>query len=129
MKKLLLIISFSIFSLFSLNAQSGDVFTPIGKYIQAGDAEKLSAWFANNLEVDILGSANDCSKTQATQIIKDFFIKNAPKSFSIIHKSGKSPLTYAIGNLNAGNKKFRVTIFVKTKDGQNKIQHIKIEQE
>ena len=30
-----------------------DVFTPIGKYLQSGDYEKLSAWFADNLELDI----------------------------------------------------------------------------
>ncbi|MDD4638956.1 MAG: DUF4783 domain-containing protein, partial [Bacteroidales bacterium] len=51
------------------SAQEQDVFVPIAKYIQSGDAEKLSAWFAGTLEMDILGNVNVCSKAQAKQII------------------------------------------------------------
>lgn len=110
--------------------QNNDVFLPISKYIQQGDSQKLSAWFANNLELDILGNINDCSKIQATQIMKDFFVKYQPKVFSIIHKSGKAPMKYAVGNLSAGGETFRVTLFVKTctKDG-NQIQQLIIERE
>ena len=32
---------------------SPDVFSPICKYIQTGDSDKLSAWFADNLELDV----------------------------------------------------------------------------
>lgn len=94
-----------------------------------GNSDKLSAWFANNLELDILGSVSACSKVQATQIMKDFFVKYTPKAFSIVHKSGKAPLTYAIGNLNAGGEKFRVTLFVMTQDKGNQIQQLRIERE
>ncbi len=110
-------------------SQDQDVFVPIGKYIQQGDSEKLSAWFASNLELDILGAVNDCSKVQATQIMKDFFMNYTPKSFSIIHKSGKAPMKYAIGTLNAGGEKFRVTLFVKTQESGNQIQQLRIERE
>ncbi len=110
--------------------QAQDVFVPIGKYIQQGDSESLSAWFANNLELDILGKNSDCSKVQATQIMKDFFVTYTPKSFSIIHKSGKAPMKYAIGNLNAGGETFRVTLFVKTQQNSgNQIQQLRIERE
>ena len=35
--------------------ESGDdVFVPISKYFAAGNAEALSAWFADNLEIAIL---------------------------------------------------------------------------
>jgi hypothetical protein len=107
--------------------QDTDVFVPISKYIRLGDAEKLSVWFADNLELDILGSINDCSKTQATQIMKNFFITYAPKSFTIIHKSGKAPMKYAIGNLSAGGETFRITLFVKTQSSGNHIQQLRIE--
>ncbi len=110
--------------------QAQDVFVPIGKYIQQGDSESLSAWFANNLELDILGKTSDCSKVQATQIMKDFFVTYTPKSFTIIHKSGKAPMKYAIGNLNAGGETFRVTLFVKTQQNSgNQIQQLRIERE
>ncbi len=109
--------------------QTQDVFVPLGKYIQLGDAESLSAWFASNLELDILGNTNECSKVQATQIMKDFFVTYTPKGFKIIHKSGKAPMKYAIGNLNAGGETFRVTLFVKTQANGNQIQQLRIERE
>ena len=73
-------------------SSSHDVFVPISKYLRQGNTEKLSAWFAKNLELDILGNSNDCSKVQATQIIKEFFTTYPPKNFVIIHKSGQAPL-------------------------------------
>ena len=109
--------------------KQADVFVPIGKYIQMGDSDKLSAWFASNLELDILGSVSACSKVQATQIMKDFFVNYTPKAFSIVHKSGKAPLTYAIGSLSAGGEKFRVTLFVMTQEKGNQIQQLRIERE
>ena len=96
---------------------------------KVGDAEKLSAWFASNLELDILGSVSSCSKVQATQIMKDFFVNYTPKTFTVIHKSGKAPLTYAIGSLSAGGEKFRITLFVMTQEKGNQIQQLRIERE
>ena len=130
MKKLVLILAIAIFGTTASFAQKqADVFGPIGKYLQMGDSDKLSAWFANNLELDILGSVSACSKVQATQIMKDFFVSYTPKSFSIIHKSGKAPLTYAIGSLSAGGEKFRITLFVMTQEKGNQIQQLRIERE
>ena len=130
MKKFLILLAVTLVTLTSTYAQKqADVFVPIGKYLQMGDSDKLSAWFASNLELDILGSVSACSKVQATQIMKDFFVNYTPKSFSIIHKSGKAPLTYAIGSLNAGGEKFRVTLFVMTEEKGNQIQQLRIERE
>jgi len=105
---------------------ANDVFTPIGKYIEAGDAEKLSAWFADNLELDITGSVNSCTRSQAKLIMKNFFNNNTPKKFNIIHKSGRPPMSYAVGSLTAGAEKFRVIIYVRTEDGKNSIQQLRI---
>jgi len=107
--------------------QGGDVFIPIAKYIQKGDADRLSAWFADNLEVEIFGQKNACSRTQATQIIKNFFSQHTPKSFSIIHKSGNPPMKYAIGNLNTGSENLRVVLLVRTNPGTPQILRIRIE--
>jgi len=144
MKKILLLAMFVIFSLtapaqsmqFMRTSQSNvqsnteqDVFTPIGKYIQSGDYEKLSAWFADNLELNILGAINNCTRNQARLIIKNFFTNYTPKKFTIIHKSGKAPMKYAVGSLTAGGEKFRVILYVKATDGVNSIQQLKVERE
>ncbi len=104
-----------------------DVFNPIAKYLAAGDAEKLSAWFSDNLEVTIFSDSNDSSRNQARQIIKSFFKSYTPRAFEITHKAGRSNMKYALGNLNAGGEMFLVTIFVSFEDTAYKIQHLKIE--
>ena len=104
-----------------------DVFNPIAKYIAAGDADKLSAWFSDNLEVTIFSSSNDSSRSQARQIMRSFFKSYTPRSFDISHKAGRSNMKYALGTLNAGGEMFLVTLFVSLKDNSYKIQQIKIE--
>jgi len=106
-----------------------DVFTPIGKYIQSGDYEKLSAWFADNLELDMLGAVNNCTRNQAKLIMKNFFTRYTPKKFTILHKSGKAPMKYAVGSLSAGGERFRVILYVKTTDAESHIEQLKVERE
>lgn len=104
-----------------------DVFTPIAKYLAAGDADKLSAWFSDNLEITILSSSNDSSRNQACQIMKSFFRTYTPRSFEINHTAGRTNMKYALGTLNAGGEIFMVTIFVGYKNSSYHIQHLKIE--
>lgn len=113
-----------------LSAQTAgfDVFIPIGKYMAQGDADKLSAWFDDNLEIAVVSQANSASKAQARQILKTFFESNTPRSFDISHTAGKDNMKYALGTLKAGGENYSVTIFVSNKGKFFKIQQLKIEQ-
>ncbi len=106
-----------------------DVFVPIGKYIAQGDASSLSAWFSENLEVSIISSTRNCSRTQARQIVKSFFDTYTPRSFDITHKASRANMKYALGLLNAGGEVFLVTVFVNYKEGGYQIQQLKIERQ
>ncbi|MBO8467980.1 MAG: DUF4783 domain-containing protein [Bacteroidetes bacterium] len=121
------LISLFIGTVSSAQDSGYDVFVPITKYLQAGDADKLSAWFADNLEVTIFTVTNDSSRSQARQILKTFFNSYTPRSFDITHKAGRANMKYALGSLNAGGEIFVVTIFVSYKDTSYKIQQLKIE--
>lgn len=103
-----------------------DVFIPIAKYIRLGDADKLSAWFADNLEVTVFSTTNDSSRSQARQIVKRFFDSYTPNSFEIEHTAGRSSMKFALGRLKAGGEVFDVTIFVSIKGESYKIQQLKI---
>ena len=122
---IILLLAFSI----GAKAQKGDydVFVPIAKYIGQGDADRLSAWFADNLEVTILTDTNDSSKNQVRQILKSFFDSHTPRSFDITHTAGRSNMKYALGVLNAGGEEYNVTIFVCYSPTGYKIQQIKID--
>ena len=104
-----------------------EVFTPISKYLAQGDADKLSAWFSDNLEITIFSETSDCSRNQACQLLKSFVKSYTPRSFEIVHKAGRTNMKYALGTLTAGGEHFMVTIFVGFKDSSYKIQHLKIE--
>ena len=104
-----------------------DVFVPIAKYLGQGDAEKLSAWFADNLEITIMSTTIDSSKNQAKQILKSFFENHTPRSFKINHTASRSNSKYALGYLNAGGELFEVTIFVSNCKNTYKIQQLKID--
>ena len=118
---------FASASLVSAQESGYDVFNPISKYLASGDAERLSAWFSDNLEVSIFSTSNDSSRNQARQIVKSFFRSYTPRSFEITHKAGRSNMKYALGTLNAGGEMFLVTIFVGYDNTAYKIQHLKIE--
>ena len=129
MKKYILALTAMLTFLSSTKGQdvSYDVFIPISKYIEMGDAAKLSAWYSDNLEVTIFSNSNDTSRNQAKQIIKSFFKSYTPRTFKISHKAGRPNMKYALGTLTAGGEMFLVTIFVGYKDAEYKIQQFKIE--
>ena len=128
MKKLIMILAVAAMSCMAASAQNtGDVFNPIAKYIERGEADALSAWFSDNLEVSIFAKTNDASRNQAKQIMKSFFKSYTPRSFRISHKAGRPNMKYALGLLSAGGEMFQVTIFVGLKDAEYRIQQIKIE--
>lgn len=112
-----------------LHAQTGgnDVFVPIAKYITQGNAEALSAWFDDNLEISIISSSINSSRNQAKQIVTRFFSSYSPRSFKIDHTAGRANMKYALGSLSAGGENFLVTIFVCRKEDSFYIQQLKIE--
>ena len=104
-----------------------DVFIPLGKYMAQGNADKLSAWFDDNLEIAVVSQASSASKAQAKQIVKTFFENYTPRSFEVNHTAGRDNMKYALGTLKAGGENFSVTIFVSSKGQSYKIQQLKIE--
>ena len=111
----------------SAQDRSHDAFAPMGKYIAKGDADKLSAWFSDNLEVTIFSTSKDASRSQARQILKSFFKSYTPRSFEITQTAGRSNMKYALGTLNAGGEMFLVTLFAAFQDDGFRIEQIKIE--
>ena len=97
MKKVTLIILMAIGLIAGSDAtaqQSGyEVFVPIAKYISKGDVNRLSAWFADNLEISIISSTNDSSRNQARQILKNFFDNYTPRSFEINHMASRGNMS------------------------------------
>ena len=120
-----------IFLLISQRVLASDIFEDISNAIRGGDSHQLSTFFGNTVDLTILEQENVYSKAQAELVVKDFFEKNHPKFFSIIHK-GSSPekTQYAIGNLTTSNgRTFRVSFYIKNVQGKNLLHELRIETE
>lgn len=102
-------------------------FDEVVKAIKAGDAQEVSKYFDNTVEITLSGKSNSYSKPQAALILHDFFASNTVKDFEILHKSDNSGSQYCIGNLKTVNGIFRTTIFMKQKGSAEVIQSLNFE--
>ena len=106
-----------------------DLNDDISKSIRNGDAHQLSTFFGNSIDLTIVDKENIYSKAQAELILKDFFSKNPPKSFNILHK-GSSPegTHYVIGHLiSVSGKTFRTSYHFKINDGKIILLELRLE--
>lgn len=97
--------------------------------LQAGNATDVANHFNAMIDLTLPGYDDSYSKTQAGQILKDFFIQNPVKSFKVT-RQGSSPdgSQYTIGSLEAGKKVFRVYFIIKTVGGQNLVQQLQVQE-
>ena len=133
-KTTLFLLLTSVFLSFPLLAGAQDseskiLFTALGNDLKSGDAATFAQWFAEDMEVDILGTAGVCSRSQARQLMKNFFSRYTPKSFTIVHLSGSLPMRYCIGTLLAWGERFRIILFVKSQREEHKLQQLRIERD
>jgi len=131
MKKVIfLIMSF----LLATNANSwaqdkDDPFDSITKAIEESDSRSLSDLFNLTIEIRLPGNENTYSSSQAEMIMKDFFKKCPPDSFTIIQKGTTDPVSkFAIGDYISGNKLYQVYIHLRKEKEKYLIQKIKFDE-
>ncbi|MCK5537012.1 MAG: DUF4783 domain-containing protein [Bacteroidales bacterium] len=106
--------------------------TDLSEAIKNGNSAHLASFFSSSLELVI--SENDniyeeiCSKTQAEMIISNFFAKNRPTNFDILHEGSRGELVYATGKLTTFSSSFNVTFLIRIKNGKEVINQLRIEQ-
>jgi hypothetical protein len=111
---------------FNLIAQD---FSKISTAMQVGNATELAKHFDGNVEVTILKTSSNYSKSQAEMIVKNFFNSNQPRGYKAIHNgSSGGGAQYQIGELACTGKTYRTYIFGKPKGNVFLIQEIRIEE-
>ncbi|MEN6455671.1 MAG: DUF4783 domain-containing protein [Prolixibacteraceae bacterium] len=96
---------------------------------RTGNANTLSGYFNQNIEMVVLEHDDVYSKAQAQQIVSNFFSQNKAQEFSIIHQGGKEGARYAIGNLKTNNGTFRVYFLLKDEGNKAYIHQLRIEKQ
>ena len=124
-----------MFLLFAVLIQEGEAQTKgvipeeVITAIRRGDANKLSPWFNTSVQLIILEKENVYSRSQATMIMKDFFKKHPPKSFTIIHEGGKPKARFGIGLLKTSGQTYRIYLLIKPDNNKSVILQLRIEKE
>lgn len=103
----------------------------ITKAISNGNAEALGKFFDNTVEVAVMDNEEVYSKAEAINIVKDFFKKNKPSSFSQVHHGASKgqDSQYCIGNMVASSGTFRVYVYMKVSGGKYLIQELRFDKE
>ena len=127
MKNLFLLFALLPISLFGM--QTPQNITSITKAISDGNADALAAYFDSNVEIAILDDEDVYSKAEAIKVVKGFFSKNKPNSFSQVHQGsskGKDS-QYCIGNMETSNGQFRVYVYLKVSGNNTSIKELRFD--
>ena len=93
--------------------------------LRSGDADGLSKYFDENVELTLPVKSDIYSKAQAQVIIKDFFGNNGVKGFELKHKGDSPGGHYCIGTLQTKSGNFRAHVFMKAKSGKEVVKEIR----
>jgi Domain of unknown function (DUF4783) len=122
---LILLSSLFIFSSFSSSVEMNSILTAL----KAGNANMLSKYFDNRVDLSLPDKSDNYSKTQAEMVMKDFFNNNKVKNFSLKHSGEKNGSTYCVGVLVTRNGNYRTTLFMKQKGDRDFVQEINFQPE
>ncbi len=128
-KYIILIFSVMSGTLFLSSRAVADIPVQIFKSIEKGDVEELCNYFSESIELILVDKEGIYSKTQASQILKQFFHANRPEKFNVLHQGGSESAKYAIGTLTTTKGKYRVHFLVKLKNKQALIHQLRIQEE
>lgn len=110
MKKIFIV----LFVFISLSLFALPLPTSIISALKSGNSNELAKYMDNSIDLSIPGNEGAFSKTQSELILKNFFIKNVPSAFKIMHSGdSKNSTHFTIGNLTTSKGEFRVYILYK----------------
>ncbi len=102
----------------------------ITKALKTGNAEALSSFFEEDVELALIDDEDIYEKDEAQEKLAEFFSNHPPKSFNQVHKgtSKGEDSHYVIGDLTANGKTFRVYIYLEETEDSYIIQELRIEE-
>jgi hypothetical protein len=94
---------------------------PVVSAIHTGSSSDLARFFDSSISLNVNGQQGEYSKNQAEIIIKDFFKRNPPKTFSLVFQSeNTNNLSSYIGDYQSGSSSYKV--FIKVFQSGNSIK-------
>ncbi|MCC5944837.1 MAG: DUF4783 domain-containing protein [Bernardetiaceae bacterium] len=98
--------------------------------LQSGSSKELIKYLSNPVELNFGKQKASYSRAQAEFVLKDFFTKNPPNSFSYIYKGGsRDGLRYVIGKYMYAGGSYRVYILIKDSSGKHYVDTLNFSKE
>ncbi|MEO5563268.1 MAG: DUF4783 domain-containing protein [Chitinophagaceae bacterium] len=116
----------SAFTLSSFGQRNNSIEDVIGA-LRSGNANELSRYFDDNVEVTLPVKSDSYSKAQAQLILKDFFANNDVRGFELKHKGDSPGGHYCIGTLQTKSGNFRAHIFMKSKGDKELVKELRFQ--
>ncbi|MEI6749514.1 MAG: DUF4783 domain-containing protein [Bacteroidales bacterium] len=135
MKKTSILLIFSLYlalqsSAVKMSPVSAGVNESIAAAIKTGNSSELAKYFNNTVEIQIPANEGTFSKSQAEMIVKEFFLKNPPVSYTSNQQgSSNGGAQFMIGTYKSGKLVFHVYILIKPIAGKMLIQQLHFENE
>ena len=131
MRLLLYIVIIQAGLIAGLNLQAGaqDVMQELTRAFKSGDAGLLSTYFNSTLDVSLPDTDETMSKAHATQVMKNFFKNNPPKSYTENHTGSSREATRFIIGTYKSTKTYKTYVLLKEKEGQYLIVQLQFEVE
>ncbi|HNR18909.1 MAG TPA: DUF4783 domain-containing protein [Bacteroidia bacterium] len=114
---------------FAFNLQG--IFEDVSNAIRNGDAKGIARYFNGNVDLTIINQEDVYSKAQAEMVLRDFFLKNSVKSFTVVHNGvSKEGDKYVIGTMaTSQGVNYRTYFYVKKTGNISFIQEMRFERE
>lgn len=97
-----------------------DIINDVKEAIKLGSSKEIVRYLNTNIDITIDGNMDSYSRTQAEFVLKDFFKKNPPSSFVIVHQgASKGGSPYATGQYASTNENVYL-VWVRIKKINNK---------
>ena len=93
--------------------------------LKAGNAQELSKYIDDNVEISLPDKTDNYSRAQAVMILKDFFNNNGVTGFDVQFKGENGGGQYCIGNLKTKSGVYRTTVFMKVREGKQLIKEMR----
>jgi len=107
-----------------------DAVKNVGEAIKTMDAKKLATYFNTSVDLEVEDISGTYSKTQAEEIIRDFFKKAPLLSFTVNHEgSSNDGSEFIIGTYKTASKNFRVYVLMKKESDKLLIRQLQFEVE
>jgi len=107
-----------------------DEFDTIAASIRVGDAHGIAVHFDKNVDIKTEDKSITYSKNQAELVLREFFRRNVPRAFTIIHRgSSAKGAKYIIGNLETSQGNFRSFVYVKECNQKELIEEMSFEKQ